>query len=163
MTRRIVVASVALAAAVMLTGCVAQPEPPAPAPTQASPRPSASPQPSSSPLSPAEEGEPAEPGSAEEAKSRFDAALQTLIAATPDPNGRAVIDALAGAGFDKTSMEVTPDATAIGLDADSIQFSVRVGEECVVGQSGNVGYHSAVLPVLATGTCLVGKTRTIDW
>ena len=158
--RRVAVASVALAAAALLTACVAQPEPPAPAATQASPRPSSSPQPSSSPSA---EGGPAEPGSAEEAKSKFDAALETLIATTPDPNGRAVIDALAGAGFEKSSMEVTPDTTAIGLDADSIQFSVLVGEECVVGQSGNVGYHSTVLPVLATGTCLVGTTRTIDW
>ena len=96
-------------------------------------------------------------------QGQFDEAVSALLATNADPGGRAVIDALVAAGLAKAAMELTPDTTAIGLDADSIQFSVRVGEECVVGQSGNVGYHSAILPVLDTGKCLVGATRAINW
>ena len=80
-----------------------------------------------------------------------------------NPGGRAFIDSLVAAGFDKTAMQLTPDKTAINLDADNIQFSVLIGADCLVGQYGNVGYQSAVLPVLSTGKCLVGTTRAIDW
>ena len=80
-----------------------------------------------------------------------------------NPGGRAFVDSLVAAGFDKTAMQVTPDKTAINLDADNIQFSVLIGADCLVGQYGNVGYQSAVLPVLSTGKCLVGITRPIDW
>jgi hypothetical protein len=79
------------------------------------------------------------------------------------PKGRDFIDGLVAAGFDKSVMQLTPDKTAIGLDADNIQFSVQIGEECLVGQFGNVGYDSAVLPVVANVGCLIGKTRAIDW
>ena len=58
---------------------------------------------------------------------------------------------------------LTPDTTAVGLEADNIQFSVRMNNTCLVGQSGNVGYHSLAAPILSTGTCLVGNTRAIDW
>jgi hypothetical protein len=60
-------------------------------------------------------------------------------------------------------MELTPDRTAADLAADNIQFSVRIGDECLLGQFGNTGYVSAVGDVLSTGRCLVGKTRPIDW
>jgi len=134
-----------------LVGCTTpQPGPTAaPAPPTSSPTASPQPEPSAGPLS--------------EERAQFDAALAAVLEANPDPDGRSVVDALVAAGFDKAAMEVTPDSTALGLDADSIQFSVRIDESCIVGQSGNVGYHSVVLPVLATGRCLVGKTRTIDW
>lgn len=157
--RRVVAASIALLFAAALAGCSTPADGPTPAPSVSRP-PTSSPQPSSSPSSSAP---PTGGTAAAEAKAQFDAALATLLTQNADPSGRAVIDALADAGFDKASMEVTPDTTAIGLDADNIQFSVLVGDECVVGQSGNVGFHSAVLPVLDTGRCLVGKTRTIDW
>lgn len=86
-----------------------------------------------------------------------------MLAVAADPGGRAVVDALVAAGFSKADMQVTPDETAIGLDADNIQFSVRIDESCIVGQLGNVGYRSVVLPLLSTGDCLVGKTRPITW
>lgn len=108
-------------------------------------------------------GPPAD--SAEAQKVLFDETNQATVTAGggANPGGRAFIDALVAAGFDKAAMEVTPDETAIALDADNIQFSVRLGEDCLVGQYGNVGYNSAILPVLASGKCLVGITRTIDW
>lgn len=149
-TVRFAVAFVALAVALGLAWCTAAP-PPAEPGSGATP----GPRPSSSAAEPASD--------AAKAQARFDAAVGELLTANSDPSGRAVVDALVAAGFEKSQMELTPDVTAIGIDADNIQFSVLVGEECVIGQSGNVGYHSTVLPVLSTGTCLVGKTRTIDW
>lgn len=79
--------------------------------------------------------------------------------------GRAYIDALAAAGFDKGSMQVTADQTTIGNPAESIEFSVRLGDDCLVGQVGpSIGNPvSTVLPGLSAGGCLIGQTRTIDW
>ncbi|GAB3602025.1 DUF6993 domain-containing protein [Microbacterium aureliae] len=80
-------------------------------------------------------------------------------------SGRAYIDALAEAGFDKSAMEVTPDASTVGNPAESIQFSVRWGQECLVGQVGPATGEpvAVVAPVLDAGRCLVGDTRPIDW
>jgi len=79
--------------------------------------------------------------------------------------GRDYIDALVSAGFPKDAMQVTRDETSVGDPADSIQFSVRVGEECLVGQVGpSVPRPTAlVMPGLPEGECLVGQTRPIDW
>ena len=77
--------------------------------------------------------------------------------------GRDFIDALVAAGFDKSAMQLTADTTAVGLVADNIQFSVQIEQECLVGQFGNVGYASAILPAVATAGCLIGNTRPIDW
>ena len=93
----------------------------------------------------------------------FNIVNNNLLAKNSKPDGRAFIDSLIDAGFAKADMEVTPDKTAIGLDRDNIQFSVKFGKECIVGQFGNVGYQSVILPVLETGKCLLGITRTIDW
>lgn len=93
----------------------------------------------------------------------FDSVIAAVVGA--EPVGRSYIDALAGAGFDKAQMEITADTTTEGKPADSIQFSVRFNGECLVGQNGpsSGGYHSMVAPELASGTCLVGATRQIDW
>ena len=79
--------------------------------------------------------------------------------------GRAYVDALVEAGFDKGDMEVTRDKTSVGLPSDSIQFSVRWDDECIVGQVGPSTKRptAVVLPTLPTGACLVGETRPIDW
>lgn len=80
--------------------------------------------------------------------------------------GRAYIDALAGAGFAKESMQVTADRSTVGNPAESLQFSVAWSEtQCLVGQVGpSTGNPvTAVMPRLADGACLVGMTRTIDW
>jgi hypothetical protein len=66
-------------------------------------------------------------------------------------------------GFNKQNMEITPDKTSIGLAAWNIDFSVRFGKTCILGQAGNVGFQSSVVPILATGKCLIGQTRPIDW
>jgi len=102
-------------------------------------------------------------GNAEANLDYFILVAETLLNGAPDSGGREVIDALVAGGFDKAEMEVTPDTTAVGLDADNIQFSVRINGDCLIGQSGNVRFHALAAPLLASGTCLVGKTRAIDW
>jgi hypothetical protein len=102
-------------------------------------------------------------GSAEENLDYFDAVNERLLDEQDAPGGRAFIDNLIEAGFDRSAMEVTRDRTAVDLAADNIQFSVRIGEECLLGQFGNTGYVSTVGDVLSTGRCLVGRTRPIDW
>lgn len=86
--------------------------------------------------------------------------------ATPDNwSGRAYVDALVAAGFDKASMQVTEDRSTVGNLAESLQFSVRWGEECLVGQVGPATGDpvAVIVPVLAEGGCLIGQTRPIDW
>lgn len=81
-------------------------------------------------------------------------------------SGRAYIDALVAAGFDRARMQVTEDLSTVGNPAESLQFSVAWGDkECLIGQVGpSTGDPvTAVMPQLAEGRCLVGNTRPIDW
>jgi hypothetical protein len=95
----------------------------------------------------------------------FDKVNRATIAANPGAQGRAFIDALVAAGFAKSDMQLTPDMTTIGLKANSIQFSVQLGDTCLIGQYGADagGYQSTTSATLATGGCLIGQTRPIDW
>ncbi|QCQ18125.1 hypothetical protein EHF32_05055 [Microbacterium sp. RG1] len=79
--------------------------------------------------------------------------------------GRAYIDALTAAGFDKAAMQVTPDQSTVNNPAESIQFSVRWGDECLIGQVGPATREAVTVvePILSDGTCLIGRTRAIDW
>lgn len=104
-------------------------------------------------------------GSAEDNLPLF-AAITADVWASPDGgSGRAYIDALAAAGFDKAAMQVTEDHSTVGNPAESLQFSVHWGDECLIGQVGPaIGTPvTVVVPALAEGTCLVGRTRPIDW
>lgn len=105
-------------------------------------------------------------GSAADNLPYFTAVTAQVWASDERVHGRAYIDALAAAGFDKSGMQVTRDKTTVGNPAESIQFSVRWGEtECLVGQVGpSTGEPvTAVLPQLGQGRCLIGETRAIDW
>ncbi len=104
-------------------------------------------------------------GDATDNQPYFDYVINGLLKATPEADGRTVIDTLVAAGFTRDQMQVTFDRTHVDLVADSVQFSVRFNAQCLVGQNGEAagGYSSAVLPVLGSGTCLVGVTRQIDW
>ncbi|MEX1078854.1 MAG: hypothetical protein WED09_07080 [Homoserinimonas sp.] len=101
-------------------------------------------------------------GSAEENLPYFDVANSRFLA-DGNPGGRSIIDNLADAGFDKSAMEVTADRTPRGSDVDSLQFSVRIGDDCLLGQVDSGGYSGTFAPALASGTCLIGNTRAIDW
>ncbi len=92
-------------------------------------------------------------------------AIVTRVWAGPDRlAGRGYIDALIAGGFDRAAMEVTEDLTTIGNPADSIQFAVRWGPECLIGQAGPGMPGAVTLTAPPTGaTCLLGDTRPIDW
>ena len=79
--------------------------------------------------------------------------------------GRAYIDALVAAGFDKAAMQVTPDETTVHNPAETLMFSVKWGDQCLIGQVGPATGDpaTAVVDVTADGLCLIGKTRPIDW
>ena len=147
-----------LAATLSLAACAAAPAvtPSATATAQATPTPSATP-------APAPELQPEKDAAANLAY--FDTIATAVVAADGNAGGREFVDALAAAGFDRTQMEVTFDTTNVDLAADSIQFSVRFNGECLIGQNGPAtgGYHSTATAILASGTCLVGATRQIDW
>jgi hypothetical protein len=102
-------------------------------------------------------------GNAAENLPYFDQVNKALIAKGGTLDGRAFIDNLVAAGYPKTAMEVTPDRTSVNLQADNIEFSVRLGSTCLVGEYGNIGYASTSQRVFSTGRCLAGKTRAIDW
>ena len=153
-SKRIAVAAASVVLGLALVACTQQPEP-QPGPPE--PEPSVS----SAPIVVDTEFTPG--GSASDNKAHFDAIAGKVSAANRTPRGVLFVDALAAGGFDKAAMEVTFDKTAIDLFADNVQFSVLIGGECIIGQDGNVGYQSTVLPVLSSGSCLVGKTRPITW
>ena len=93
----------------------------------------------------------------------FDFVNRKLLASVPTPNGQQIVENLVSAGFGKGDMEITPDTTVGKEAAGSIQFSVRVNGSCLVGQTGEAGYNAVAAPLLGTGKCLVGTTRSIDF
>ncbi|HYI32072.1 MAG TPA: hypothetical protein VEX88_01270 [Glaciibacter sp.] len=144
---------------VLLVGCDANP----------AARPStAAPSSTTEPSAPAATPQPAPTFKADLAASEnqdyFDWVAVGVLATDRNAGGRAFIDALTAGGFDRSQMELTFDRTAVDLEADSIQFSVRVHGECVIGQAGpGDSFSSIITAPLGTGTCLVGSTRQIDW
>ena len=149
----------ALVTAVVLGGCAATPSPtpPGPSPT----RTAATPQPA-----PTDSGGPTlhPDGSAQDNLALFTAVTVAVWQSADRSRGLAYIDALTAAGFDRAAMQVTADTSTIGNPAESLQFSVLWSGECLVGQVGEATGEpvTAVLPALAGGSCLVGRTQPID-
>jgi hypothetical protein len=146
------------AGAIALAGCTVPTPEPAPSRTA-----TASATPSSAPTSTVPALVP--DGSATDNLPFFTALVGQVWAGADRASGRAYIDALVAAGFDKAAMQVTADQSTVGNDAESIQFSVRWGEECLIGQVGPATGEpvSVVVDGLPDGGCLLGRTRTIDW
>ena len=160
--RAIAGAAALMVAVSALAACVASPSAPvtsSPAASTSAPSPahSTTPSPSASALDPT--------GTAADNKAFFDHVNRAVLAKKPAAVGRDFVDALVAVGFHKADMQLTVDTTTIGLKANSIQFSVRFNGACLIGQNGegSGGYQSTVTPLLATGNCLVGDTRPIDW
>lgn len=159
--RRFTLLLIASAAAALLAGCTPSPAPaPAPTASAAEPSPSASATPEV----------PAAPalvpgGTAEQNLPYFTTIVQSVWATPQQVQGRAYIDALVAGGFDKSAMQVTEDQSTVGNPAESIQFSVRLGQECLVGQVGPATGNpvTVIQPALQDGACLIGTTRPIDW
>lgn len=154
---------VVAAGAALLAGCTAL----APAPNGTNggtAGPPSTPEPSST------NSAPSEPvlvvgGSAAENLPVFTSVTNSVWSSEQRESGRAYVDALVATGFDKAAMQVTEDFSTVGNPAESIQFSVRWGDECLIGQVGPATGDpvTVVAPVLAEGTCLIGQTRPIDW
>jgi hypothetical protein len=161
--RSLALALAAAATLAVVVGCA--PTDPDPAPTRTStsagPAPTVGASAAPSPVAPAL----APDGTAQDNLPYFTAVTASVWATDARVSGRAYIDALVAAGFDKSAMQVTNDDTTVGNPAESIQFSVRWGDECLVGQVGPATGDpvTVVVPVVAEGTCLIGQTRAIDW
>lgn len=136
--------------------------------------PDASPTPSPTPPATAESTESPAPvpptiqpdGTADDNLPIFAAVTGQVWASEERGSGRAYVDALVAAGFDRATMQVTDDLTAVGNPVESMQFSVRWGEaECLIGQVGPSTGEPVTIVVdqLAEGRCLIGNTRPIDW
>lgn len=153
-------------AALLLSGCTVSPEPGPSQTRSASAAPSAS---ASGEPGPSATSDPAPTlvpdGSAADNLPIFAATVGAVFAGPDALSGRAYVDALVSVGFDKAAMQVTQDLTTVGNPAESIQVSVRWGDECLVGQVGPAtgAPVATVLPGLAEGGCLIGQTRPIDW
>ncbi|MFB8386641.1 hypothetical protein ACFC3F_05805 [Microbacterium sp. NPDC055910] len=95
----------------------------------------------------------------------FRQVVEAVWAGEHNDAGRAYIDALTAAGFDRAAMEVTEDLSTVGHRAESLQFSVLWGSECLIGQVGPATGDpvATVVDALAEGGCLIGRTRPIDW
>ncbi|GGH39090.1 DUF6993 domain-containing protein [Microbacterium album] len=147
-----------LALVTVLAGCVPEP---APTPTAEPPASAPDPAPTHEPpvaLVP--------DGTATDNLPIFTEVTERVWASEHRAEGRAYIDALVEAGFDKADMQVTEDTSTVGNPAESMQFSVLWKGECLVGQVGpDIGEAvTRVLGALENGTlCLLGNTRPIDW
>jgi hypothetical protein len=140
-----------------LSACTPGPEPSASPSAESSPSPT-----STTPAGPVLVPE----GTASENLPLFTKVADAVWASDQRGAGRAYIDALIAAGFERDMMQVTRDQTTVGNPAESLQFSVRWGdEECLIGQVGpSTGQVvTTVMPQLAEGRCLIGTTRPIDW
>jgi hypothetical protein len=159
--RNAIAFSCATIAVLLLAGCV-QGSPKA-VPTSPKPVPSASSTAAATAAVPTYNAN----GTASDNLAYFNKVGQALFtssqASAASSQGEVIVNWFVDHGFDKSNMEVTPDKTAIGLAAWNIEFSVKFGKTCILGQAGNVGFQSSVVPVLATGKCLIGQTRPINW
>jgi len=102
-------------------------------------------------------------GSALANRDYFDFVNQRLLSVNSNPSHDAVVQNLVAAGFAKADLEVTPDKTSeLRRPSDSIEFAVRAGENCLIGQFEASNYYSTVGPVLSGGLCLIGKTVDLN-
>lgn len=151
---RIAVVGLVATAALGLTACTPTPEP-TPTPTQVE---------TTEPTTEAPVYMP--DGTAEDNLPVFESVTVQVWSASGSSSGQAYVDALVAAGFDKSAMQVTQDLTTVGNPVESLQFSVRWGDDkCLVGQVGpSTGDPvTIVMDQLAEGRCLIGNTRPIDW
>lgn len=106
-------------------------------------------------------------GTATENEAYFNYVLRKAVRDGLEINGVNVVNTVAAAGFDKTLMQVTQDESRTGLRADNIFVSVRVADQCLIGQvvTADKTVTTSVQPAIGPdrSLCLIGETRSIDW
>ena len=139
----------------------------APAPTVTS-SPAASGSAGSTPAAGGQPTEAASPGAAAAPSSApappgvsgaVEAALQALVASSPQPSTAQVRESLAAAGFAPAAVEVTASRTPTGLAADAVEVGVLGENECVMAQLRSGTVATSVLPVLPNGRCFIGSVQ----
>lgn len=100
-------------------------------------------------------------GTAEQNLAVFEWAGSTAAEKQGTTTGDQLIDSLVRAGFARNLLEVTPDVTAAGFEADSIFVSARFGEQCLVGQARGPRFTAIVTPALSNKKCLVGGSNRL--
>ncbi|GAB2508182.1 hypothetical protein GCM10027064_02010 [Microbacterium petrolearium] len=153
-------AVVLVSGALTLAACAPEPEPAPTATTSPAPG-------TAAPTAPPEADPVLVPdGSAEDNLPLFARIVDEVWQSERRAEGRAYIDALAAAGFDTSAMQVTRDESTVGNPAESILFSVRWADECLIGQVGpetGEPVTSVQETLGADRVCLLGETRPIDW
>jgi hypothetical protein len=155
--RKATLVATALVSALVLASCVQGAPTPVPTytPTTSS-TPTATPTPEPAPTF-------VPSGTAQQNYEYFKHTVSLFHSANRMADSRRNIDNLVAAGFAKADMEVTPDQTAIGYDVDSILYSVKIGDQCLIAQVFPFEFTTDIAPVLGTGRCLIGQTMPIDW
>jgi ABC-type uncharacterized transport system auxiliary subunit len=84
--------------------------------------------------------------------------IEKTLAVDPAADSFAIAQAVGAAGFDPATVQFTFSRTAAGLAADTSEVAVQFAGQCLIGQFGPVAPKviSHVMPVLATGGCLLG-------
>ncbi len=105
-------------------------------------------------------------GSAAENLPYFTEVLRAFSAGTGAVQGAPIVQAVAEAGFDKTAMQVSFDASKTNLPADNIFVSVRIGTDCLIGQvvAADRSFVAQNEPAVGPNQdlCLIGETAPIS-
>lgn len=150
MNIRVIAAVVALSSAFALSACASTAETPD-VQKSSSASASATPTPTKDPVFLVD-------GSAQDNLNYFSWVIEKTLAADPATDSFAVAQAVGAAGFDPATVQFTFSRTAAGLAADTSEVAVQFGGQCLIGQFGPVAPKviARVMPVLATGGCLLG-------
>lgn len=101
-------------------------------------------------------------GSAEQNRPYVDWVLRQAGAGVATLTGADAVAALEAGGLSRATMELTADRTAIGLEADSISLALQIAGECLIAQWSAEWVVTQVAPLLASGTCLLGETVSLN-
>ncbi|MCW2287591.1 DUF6993 domain-containing protein [Leucobacter luti] len=104
-------------------------------------------------------------GSAEDNLPYFTEVLRSYTDGDGPVQGAPIVAAVAAAGFDPALMQVSFDETKTNLVADNIFVSVRVNENCLVGQvvTEDRSFVAETAPAIGPNgdICLIGTTAPI--
>ncbi|KQO98907.1 DUF6993 domain-containing protein [Leifsonia sp. Leaf264] len=159
-TKRLIlsaVVTVLFIATAVLSYTVLMPEPPEP--------PAPKPTPTAAAVNPGHIAvpEPYDPEASVAQAERFFDRVAGTVAGTGAMDGAAYIQAFRAAGVPDDVMEVTDHNGTAGTMQETVQFSVRYGNTCLIGDVGHGTFTSTTMPETHWDTCLIGGTRPIDF